>query len=146
MMTRIVSAVLAFLMAGPMLLVAGNAEADEERLAIQGYDPVAYFTIGEPTVGNRRFEYEWDDAVYRFASDEHLAMFSGNPDRYAPRYGNLCTASLSRGQRVESDPHNWLIHEGQLYLFGAPSGPGLMRKDSEDMKAKADTNYVRLAE
>src|SRR6185369_4635558 len=39
-------------------------------LAIKGYDPVAYFTIGSPTRGLPEIEYEWDEQSYRFASAE----------------------------------------------------------------------------
>ena len=116
-----------------------------ERLAIRGYDPVAYFTESRPMVGDSRFEYEWDGSIYRFASLRHLELFKANPERYEPQYGNLCTAALSRGKRVISDPNNWIIQDGRLHLFGKPIGPGLMREDPADMKAKADANWPKRA-
>ncbi len=33
------------------------ARADEPRLSISGYDPVAYFTDGKPVQGKADFEY-----------------------------------------------------------------------------------------
>ena len=120
--------------------------AAEPRLAIKGYDPVAYFTVSRPTPGDPRFEHEWDDMVYRFASARHLEMFRADPDRYAPQYGNLCTAALSRGKRVVSDPNNWIIQNGRLHLFGKPIGPGIMRQDPVGMKAEADKNLERVSQ
>jgi YHS domain-containing protein len=119
------------------------AETPQDRLAIKGYDPVAYFTDSRPMVGDPRFEYEWDGAIYRFTSVRHLELFKAEPDHYQPQYGNLCTAALSRGKRVISDPNNWIIQDGRLHLFGKSIGPDLMRKDPAGMKARADANWPK---
>ena len=134
---------LALVGAGP---AGGGAAGAEERLAIKGYDPVAYFTLGKATPGDPRYEYAWDGLVYRFASAEHRDLFKGDPERYAPQYGNLCTAALSRGFRVISDPLNWTIQNGRLHLFGKPVGPEIMARDAVAMKARADGNFARHAE
>jgi hypothetical protein len=89
-------------------------------LAIQGYDPVAYFAIGKPTRGLSEVEYEWDEHRYRFSRPEHRELFKADPVRYAPQFANFCAMALTRG---EADPENWLISEGKLYIFGKPSGP-----------------------
>jgi len=122
------------------------ADTGDGRLAIRGYDPVAYFTESRPMAGDPKHQYEWEGAVYRFASARHLALFKANPDRYAPQYGNFCTAALSRGKRVVSDPHNWLIRDGRLHLFGKPIGPGLMQKDPKGIAARAEKNWKRVSE
>ncbi len=121
--------------------IAGNAE---ERLAIKGYDPVAYFTESRPVKGDPRFEYEFDDTIYRFARARHLQLFKSDPDHYLPQHGNHCTAALSEGLlNVRSDPNNWLIHNGKLYLFGKPIGPGLMQEDPEGMEKLANENFPK---
>jgi YHS domain-containing protein len=56
-------------------------------LAIKGYDPVAYFTLGEPVEGRKEFEYKWQDARWRFANEDHLNLFKSDPEKYAPQYG-----------------------------------------------------------
>jgi YHS domain-containing protein len=58
-----------------------------DGVAIKGYDTVAYFTLGEPTLGSPEFEHEWRGAKWRFANAEHLEMFKQDPERYAPQYG-----------------------------------------------------------
>ena len=56
-------------------------------LAIKGYDPVAYFTLGKPVAGKKKFEYKWQDAIWRFANEDHLNLFKSDPEKYAPQYG-----------------------------------------------------------
>jgi YHS domain-containing protein len=56
-------------------------------VAIDGYDVVAYFTLGQPTKGDSDFSYEWEGAEWRFASAEHLETFKADPEKYAPQYG-----------------------------------------------------------
>jgi YHS domain-containing protein len=136
---------LSWLIAGLSLGAGAMAGTTDDHLAIKGYDPVAYFTDSRPMVGDPRFEFEWDGSIYRFTSSHHLELFKAAPERYEPQYGNLCTASLARGKRVISDPNNWIIQDGRLYLFGKSIGPDLMRKAPTDMKAKADANWPKRA-
>ena len=124
---------------GLTLAGLGAASAAESNLAIKGYDPVAYFTDGKPTPGDPQYEHEWDGAVYRFASAEHLDMFKADPERYAPQHGNYCTVAMSRGKKVFADPNSWLIHEGRLYLFGGLAGRDAMLADSTGIQKQADT-------
>jgi YHS domain-containing protein len=56
-------------------------------LAIKGYDPVAYFTLGKPVAGKKEFEYKRQDAKWRFANEDHLNLFKSDPEKYAPQYG-----------------------------------------------------------
>ena len=56
-------------------------------VAIKGYDPVAYFTLGKPLAGKKEFEIKWQDANWRFANEDHLNLFKSDPEKYAPQYG-----------------------------------------------------------
>ena len=62
-----------------------NAGAD--GVALKGYDPVAYFTMGLPVKGHKEFQFEWKNAKWLFANSEHLTLFQENPEKYAPQYG-----------------------------------------------------------
>jgi YHS domain-containing protein len=123
-----------------------QAIASELALAIKGYDPVAYFTVGKPTQGLPEFEYVWDEHRYRFASAGNRELFKANPIRYAPQFGNFCAMALSLGQLVEADPENWLLSDGKLYIFGkpAPAGPALFQKDIGQNVIKANQNRPML--
>ena len=127
------------------LLAATVAEAGDDRLAIKGYDPVAYFTENRPMVGDPQYSHEWDGAVYRFASAEHLELFKADPDRYLPQYSNFCAASVAKGVKVHGDPEYWLVVDGRLYLFGGPAGPGLMAGRPE-LRDTANENWARVSE
>lgn len=115
-----------------------------QKLAIKGFDPVAYFTDGKPTPGLEAYQLSWDGQIYRFASAQHRDLFKGNPDKYAPQFGGSCTMNLARGNRIEADPHNWIISDGNLYMFAGPAGPGNFAKDPRNNAARAATNWQRL--
>ncbi len=84
--------------------------------AIEGYDPVAYHTMGQPVEGSSDFEYEWMDATWRFANAEHRDLFAADPEKYAPAYGGYCAYGVSLGKKPGIDPVAWDIVDGQLYL------------------------------
>ena len=109
----------------------GTPAAEEIPLAIQGYDPVAYFTDGRPVRGLPEFAYQWDDYRWHFASAAHRDMFKADPVRHAPQFGDYCAMALSLGQVVVANPENWLIRDGKLYVFGkpTPAGPALFQKN-----------------
>lgn len=131
---------------GVLFLGSGAvAQAGDDRLALKGYDPVAYFTEKRPIVGNSQYQHEWDGAVYRFASAKHLELFKAEPDRYLPQYNNWCAASVAKGVKVHGNPEWWLVVNGRLYLFGKPIGPGLMSKDPAAMKSQADENWPKVS-
>jgi hypothetical protein len=99
----------------------GSAHS-ESSLAIRGYDPVAYFTVGRPTPGRSDLQYLWDEHVFRFATPEHREIFKADPTRYAPQFANFCAMALTRGELVEADPMSWLISDNRLYIFAKPVG------------------------
>lgn len=123
---------------------AGIARAEEPRLAIKGYDPVAYFAPGAPTPGDPRFVTVWDGARWQFASAEHQALFESDPDRYAPRYGGYCAFGVSLGKKLEIDPTQWAIIDGQLYLQSGPEGTAAWREDPAARIAEADANWATM--
>jgi YHS domain-containing protein len=125
---------------------SANAQAGDDRLALKGYDPVAYFTEKRPIVGNPQYQHEWDGAIYRFASAEHLELFKVDPDRYLPQYNTWCAASVAKGVKVQGNPEWWLVVDGRLYLFGGPMGPGVMRADAAAMKSQADENWSKVSQ
>ncbi|MBS0526235.1 MAG: YHS domain-containing protein [Proteobacteria bacterium] len=131
-------------MAVSAVLVAMPALAQERPLALKGYDPVAYFTDGKPTQGSAQYEMVFDGQRYRFASAQHRDLFKANPDKYAPQFSGLCAMNLSRGVKRESDPHNWVISNGNLYVFASETGQQGFVKDTAANAAKATANWKAL--
>lgn len=86
-------------------------------IAIEGYDPVAYFVAGTPVAGSKDFQFFWRGGNWRFSSDANLEMFKADPGKYAPQYGGWCAYAMSdQGRTVRIDPEAWTILEGKLYL------------------------------
>jgi YHS domain-containing protein len=115
-----------------------------ENIAIKGYDPVAYFTDQMPVKGNASFEYLWNGARWRFASEEHLELFNSDPEKYAPRYGGYCAYAVTLGKIVDIDPEAWTVFEGRLYLNVSKKVRGLWEKNKKDYIRKADENWPRM--
>ena len=84
--------------------------------AIRGYDPVAYFSNGQPTRGKPEFKTEWQGATYYFASAENRDRFRADPEAYAPQYGGYCAYAVSQGYTAPVDPNAWKVVDGKLYL------------------------------
>lgn len=84
--------------------------------AIRGYDPVAYFTVGEPTRGKPDFSVEWKGATYYFANADNLDRFKADPDAFAPQFGGYCAYAVSQGYTASTVPEAWEIVDDKLYL------------------------------
>jgi len=110
---------------------------DSDKVAIHGYDTVAYFTEGKPTKGSTEFEHSWQDTRWQFASATNRELFTANPDRYAPQYGGYCSGGLSVGEYADVDPSAWTIVDGKLYLT--------LNKDLRDAWRKAPEAHVANA-
>ncbi len=113
----------------------------QERLALKGYDPVAYFTLSAPTLGLVEYEYVLDGVRFRFANARHRDMFKASPDKYAPQFGGLCAMNMANNTRRESDPTIWLISNGNLYVFSGSSGAERFRQEMKANAARAATNW-----
>jgi hypothetical protein len=133
------------LAAGPTFAMGSRSVAAERiPLAIKGYDPVAYFTIGSPAHGMPEIEYEWDEYRYRFSRLEHRELFKADPVRYAPQFANFCAMALTRGELHEADPENWLISDGKLYIFELPIGLGRFQQDLAGNIIRANQNRALI--
>ena len=120
-------------------------------LAIDGYDPVAYFPEGgsKPAKGSAAISWTHEAVTYRFVSKEHLELFKKTPAKYEPVYGGWCAFSMAdKGKQVDPNPKNFLVQNGRLHLF-FKSFFGNGRKQWEKrgsavMKPKADANWKKI--
>jgi YHS domain-containing protein len=85
-------------------------------VAVHGHDVVAYFTDATPTLGSAEFSAVYEDATYRFASEENLDAFEADPARYVPAYGGFCAYGVAVGKKFDGDPRFWKVVDGRLYL------------------------------
>lgn len=117
---------------------------NETRIALDGYDPVAYFTDGRPIKGSQDFVFAFDDAAYYFESAEHREMFVADPDHYAPQYSGYCAINVSRGKKLHADPEAWVISDGRLFVFGAKEGVQIFAQDPRAIVTQANANWTTL--
>lgn len=114
---------------------------DRDNLALEGHDPVAYHTIGQPTRGLLSLSAEHDGAIYRFASEENRHAFLADPDKYLPEYGGFCAYGLAGGYKVHGDPKVWNIVDGRLYLNYSPSIGRRWERDIPGYISQGDANW-----
>lgn len=120
--------------------------ASSTGLAMQGFDPVAYFTDGEATKGSYKITAVYDDATYRFASEEHKALFEANPEEYLPAYGGYCAFGTSMGFKFDGDPNHWKIVDDVLYLNLSKDIHDRWEGDIPGFIEKADGNWTEIAD
>ena len=113
-------------------------------VAIEGTDPVAYFTEGRPVEGTKAHSLEYMGATWRFASAENKAAFEADPDKYAPQYGGYCAWAVSQGYTAGIDPAAWTIVEGKLYLNYDESVMKTWLADRDALIDRADANWPGL--
>ena len=104
-----------------LLFTATSGAADTLQYAtangaIDGYDPVSYFTDGAAKRGSPDITAEWNGATWRFTSVEKRDAFKENPERFAPQYGGFCALGMAHGGDVPTNPQAWTIWNDKLYL------------------------------
>lgn len=117
-------------------------------VAIQGYDPVAYFTQNKAIAGSKNFSHTHQGVVYYFATKANLEAFKHNADKYEPQYGGWCAYAMgATGEKVEVDPETFKLLDGKLYLFYNRFFTNTLPKwNKEEMalKNKANANWQKF--
>lgn len=93
-----------------------DMNADSNDVAIHGYDPVAYFSKGQPVQGSAEFTATYKNAIYEFSTAENRDSFRADPAKYAPQFGGHCAMGVALNKKLDVDPTAWRIVDGKLYL------------------------------
>ena len=112
-----------------------------DGIAINGYDPVAYFTMSKPVDGTTDHVSDWQGAKLLFSSAENKAMFDTDPEKFAPKYGGYCAYAVSKGGTATTSPDAWTVYEDRLYLNFNTTVRGIWSQDKPGNIAKADANW-----
>lgn len=119
-----------------------------DQLAIQGYDPVAYFTQQKAAKGKPALSTQYQGVVYHFATEQNRKMFLANPSRFEPQYGGWCAFAMGDyGKKVKINPETFKIVDDKLYLFYNAFFTNTLKdwnKDEANLKAKGDRNWANL--
>jgi YHS domain-containing protein len=120
----------------------------DDGLAIQGYDPVAYFTQGKAVKGAKTHTHLYQGTTYYFASAANKAAFQKDPSQYEPQYGGWCAYAMgAKGEKVSVDPKTFKITGGKLYLFYNRFFNNTLEdwnKDEAALKHKADASWQKI--
>lgn len=116
-------------------------------LAIDGYDPVAYFKTNKAIEGKKEFAVNHQGTIYYFSTAENKEIFIKNPSFYEPQYGGWCAYAMGKnGDKVSVDPETFKIINGKLYLFYNRFFNNTLtswNKDEANLKTKADANWQK---
>jgi hypothetical protein len=110
-------------------------------LAINGFDPVAYFIDGGSLVGKEGIEHALSGAVWRFLNEGNRAAFIADPEVYMPRFGGYDPVGIARGVAVPGDPRLWLIAGERLYFFYSPQSREAFAVDPDSLSAAAERTW-----
>lgn len=120
----------------------------EDGIAINGYDPVSYFTQNKAVKGKKDMSVYYQGATYYFSSNTNKELFKASPSRYEPEYGGWCAYAMGeKGEKVSIDPETFKILNGKLYLFYNRFFNNTLKdwnKNEASLKAKADVNWTKL--
>jgi hypothetical protein len=114
-------------------------------IAIDGYDPVTYFTDPEPKEGVPDFEYYWGGVPWYFVSAANRDVFMRAPEVYAPQFGGYCLMALSRGYLSDGKPGIYVVRGNRLYLFYSAANRDAFELSETEAAAKAEANWPNLS-
>ncbi len=119
----------------------------KNKVAVEGYDVVAYFTEAKPKKGKAEFAVYHQGITYHFSSNSNKELFKKNPAQYEPQYGGWCAYAMGNdGTKVEIDPETFKVLDGKLYLFYNKFFTNTLKswnKNEVKLKASADANWQK---
>lgn len=132
-----------------LTVAAATAAAGEfferDGIALSGYDPVAFFTVGQPTRGTAEYKAEYKGSTFHFASQANRDAFVADPAKYAPQYGGFCAYGTAGGYKAAIDPAAFSVVDGRLYLNYNRDVQKVWNKDVPGFIAKADKNWPTVS-
>lgn len=131
-----------------LVTTLGQASAGQyfERngAAIDGYDPVAYFTDRKPVKGTPEFISEYEGSTFYFASAAHRGAFVSNPEKFAPQYGGYCAYGMAKGYKAAVDPAAFTVVGDKLYLNYSEIVRARWLSDIPGYIRQADANWPEV--
>lgn len=144
-MKRVITFLAGLVLSANLALAGDLVNADaHSRIALQGYDPVAFHTVGQAAKGNPGIAAEYHGYKYLFASTENKTTFEKQPEKYLPIYGGYCAYGVSIGQLFPVEIDTWEIVNGRLVLQYNQDIKREFAKHEEANFRKAEANWPKL--
>lgn len=115
-------------------------------IAIDGWDPVSYFTESEPQRGVPDFEYVWNGAPWFFISAANRDAFKLHPEVYAPQFGGHCGMSVARGYLSDGNPRVYVLRQNRLYFFFSMGNRDAFMLSPDKAVTDADGQWAYLSQ
>jgi len=123
-------------------------QANDEGVAIGGYDPVAFFLQDAAVVGQAEYSCSYLGKTWHFSSAENRDRFLASPESFTPEYGGFCAHSLGKGTLVEADPESFLVRDDKLYFYANDSFRNKEKEKSKidfgDLSNKRKANWSKF--
>lgn len=120
----------------------------QEGLAIEGYDPVAYFVNNKAVKGMGKYSAKYAGLSYYFSSQKNKDIFLKDPAYYEPQYGGWCAFAMGEnGKKVAVNPETFKLTGGKLYLFYNAYFNNTLKswnKNENALREKANQNWQSL--
>lgn len=120
----------------------------EKNVAVQGYDPVAYFKQGKAIKGRKDIATTYDGVFYYFSTAVNKEIFLKSPSKFEPEYGGWCAFAMGdSNERVSVNPETFKIISGKLYLFYNAFFVNTLKswnKNESKLLQQADTNWIKM--
>jgi YHS domain-containing protein len=124
--------------------VAAAEFFERNGLALDGYDPVAYFTEQKPVKGSPEFHADYHGSTFHFVSAAHRDVFAADPSKYAPQYGGYCAYGIAKGNKAAIDPAAFTVVGNRLYLNYSETVRSQWLTDVPGYIRKADANWPEV--
>ena len=134
-------------LAGALPLLAAQSKVyinSVTGIAINGYDPVAYFIEGRPVEGSDKYSTSWNGATWHFSSAANKIKFAAMPEKFAPQYGGYCAFAVSYGSTATTVPEAWSVVDGKLYLNNSLGVRSRWNTDQSGYISKANQNWPKV--
>jgi hypothetical protein len=136
------------LIAVSIITISATAQKAEifqkNGVAIRGYDPVAFFTLGEPVLGDSMISYIWKEATWNFSTKSNMEMFKADPEKFAPQYGGYCAYGTADGHKAPTEIDTWTVINGRLYFNYNKKVKEIWSKKTDYYILQADKNWERI--
>lgn len=120
----------------------------DHKIAIHGYDPVAYFKQNKAVKGSNTIITSYQGVIYKFSTTMNKDIFIKNPLAYEPEFGGWCAFAMGdSGEKVDVNPETFKIINGKLYLFYNAFFNNTLKswnKDQTNLKTKAESNWKKI--
>jgi YHS domain-containing protein len=113
----------------------------KDKVALQGYDPVAYFESNKAIQGNKEITADYNEALYYFTSEKNKSLFLANPSQYQPQFGGYCAYGMSNGYEAPIHPEAFTIVDNKLYLNYSLKVKEMWNKEQAIRIEKAKVNW-----